>query len=102
MDDKGIFFTERVAVTTDVRTGQKTAETRDEKKGVFFPERAARTYDKKSGKRTHETTNEERGIVFKERYARTENLDSGSVSETRSEKKGWFWPRRIFRSDKKD
>jgi len=101
MDDKGIFFTERVAVTTDVKTGRRTAETHEGQKGIFFTERTARTYDKESGKRTHETTNEERGLVFRERYTRTENIETGRVSETRAEKKGLFWPRRIFRSDKK-
>ncbi|MEM7296695.1 MAG: hypothetical protein AAF391_00345 [Bacteroidota bacterium] len=101
MDDKGLFLTERMAVTTDVRTGKKTAETRGERKGIIYPERTARTYNQKTGKRTHETTNEKRGILFRERYTKTENVETGKVSETRAEKRGFFWPSWIFRSDKK-
>ncbi|HVK79004.1 MAG TPA: hypothetical protein VM915_00195, partial [Verrucomicrobiae bacterium] len=48
MDEKGLIFTERVAVTKETKTGKKLAETRDEQKGLIFTQRAARTYSKES------------------------------------------------------
>ena len=101
MAEKGIFITERVAVTMDTKTGKKTSETRDEKKGILFQERVARTYDKNSGKRSHESKNEERGVFFRKRFTKTTNLETGNESETRVVKKGIFWPKWTTKSDKK-
>lgn len=101
IDEKGLIFTKRVAVATDINTGKVISETRDETRGLIFTERFARTYAKPSGKRTHETTNEERGIVFPKKYARTENVDTKQVVDTTTEKRGFFFTRWIMRAGKK-
>jgi hypothetical protein len=101
MDEKGLFFTERVAIATDIKSGKTLSETRDETRGILFPERVARTYDPKTEKRTHETSNETQGYFFPHQVAKTENIKTGAVTETKMEKKGFWFTNWIMRSDRK-
>ncbi len=80
MKERGILSVERIAVTADKRGGASSeiAQTRDGSRGIFFPERTADTYRTGSDERTHRTREVDRGIIFRERLARTERESGGS------------------------
>jgi hypothetical protein len=127
MDEKGLFFTERVA-TTYVQDMSRpkplfrgrpfdvaTHETRDEQKGILFPERVANTYvedpnaskplfgQKKKTLHTHETQNTEEGILFPRRVAETRSVRDKNAAkvQTTGDQKGFFFPRKFWSTDKR-
>ena len=74
MKEKGICSVERIAVTVDKRDGKarEIAQTRDGSREIIFPERTADTYSSDTRGRTHRTRVAERGIYFPKRFAETE------------------------------
>jgi hypothetical protein len=127
MDEKGLFFTERVA-TTYVQDKSRpkplfrsrpfdvaTHETRDEEKGFIFRERVANTYvedpdapqpwfgEKKKTLHTHETQNTQEGLLFPQRYTETRSATNpdAPVAKTRTEERGFFSRMKFWSTDKK-
>ena len=126
MDEKGLFFVERVATTyvQDLSRPKPlfrgrpfdvaTHETRDEEKGILFPERVANTYvedpdaskplfgPKKKTLHTHETRNIDEGILFPKHLTETKSVRDLSAPKikTQTEEKGIFSRIRFWATDK--
>ena len=126
MDEKGIFFTERVATTyvQDLSRPKPlfrshpfdvaTHETRDDEKGFIFKERVANTYvedpdapkpwfgEKKKTLHTHETQNTHEGMLFPKRVTETRSATNpdAPVVKTRVAEKGFFSRIKFWSSDK--
>lgn len=80
MKEKGIFSVERIAVTVDKRDGEsrEIARTRDGSRGIFNPERTADTYSSEMRERTHRTRMAERGVFSPKRFAETQRESGDS------------------------
>jgi hypothetical protein len=126
MDEKGIFFTERVAITyvQDMSRPKPlfrgrpfdvaTSETRDEEKGIFFTEHVANTYvedpnapkpifgPKKKTLHTHETQDTEEGFLFPKRVTETRSATDRDAPKikTRGGLKGLIFPQKFWGTDK--
>src|SRR6185369_3388514 len=69
MSTEGFFSVHRVATAVDVKTGSKLSKTLDGSEGFFSPKRTADTRDANSRERTHRTKMVERGVFFPKHVA---------------------------------
>ena len=87
MDVEGFIFVDRVAVATSVKTGERLSKTYDGVDGFFFQERAAETYDFRSREMSHVTKNVERGLIFPRTVAETRATGAGGRERTTTERR---------------
>ncbi|MBO3707761.1 MAG: hypothetical protein J5X21_15365 [Candidatus Accumulibacter sp.] len=102
MDTEGLIFVDRIAVAIDPKTGQRFSKTKEGEEGFIFTKRTADTFDAKSGKHTHRTKMEERGIIFPEKVAETRRRDGGNKEKTvtRIRDKGFIFRNIVADTDK--
>lgn len=103
MGDHGIILTERVATAIDPKTGKEFSRTKDGQEGIIFTKRTADTYDSSTGRHTHRTKMIEKGVIFPKHIAETKSRDNPTapVTHTTVESKGWLFVKEFFRSVKK-
>jgi hypothetical protein len=94
MTEKGVFSTTRIAVARRTDTGEIVGETRDGSRGVFFPKRTADTYRDRA--RTHRTEAVDRGAIFPRTSIETKREDGSRVARTVNKAKGFFFPKRTI------
>ena len=51
MDTEGLIFVNKIAVVTDKATGDRLSKTRENQRGILFPRRTADTYSTETGRR---------------------------------------------------
>lgn len=104
MDTEGIIFVDKVAVTIEHATGDKVSTTREASRGFLFPRRTADTHDAETGEKTHRTEIVTKGILFPKRVAETTKVDEPSAAKatTRSVVKGFLFPWKVDETDKDD
>ncbi|WP_143062859.1 hypothetical protein [Bradyrhizobium sp. OK095] len=126
MDEKGFFFTERVATTyvQDMNRPKplfrgrpfdvSTSETRDEEKGFLSPMRVANTYieepnapkplfgPKKKTLHSHQTVNSEEGFLSPRRVTETSSVidRKAPIIKTRGGERGFFASIKFWGTDK--
>ena len=100
MDNEGLIFVNRIAVAVDPKTGEKLSKTMEGQEGIIFTNRTADTYNN-DGRRTHRTRTVERGIIFPERVAETtaEGKRTGKTV-TRIRDKGVIFRNVVANTDK--
>lgn len=99
MSEEGFFSVNRVAVAYDPKTKEKFSKTRDGSEGIIFQNRNADTYDAETERRTHRTRMVEKGVIFPKHVAGTRN-DDGSKTTTRVKDKGFVFPKKVAETDK--
>jgi predicted GIY-YIG superfamily endonuclease len=102
MDTEGFIFLDRVAVATDIKTGERISKTYEGVDGLFFQERVANTQDHKSGKHTHKTKNVKKGLIFQRIVTETTNLEQENNKKTITEakKRGFIFQKNYLKTDK--
>ena len=94
MTEKGILSTTRLAVATRKDDGAVIGETHDGSRGIFFPKRTADTYQ--GGDRTHRTEAVQRGLLVPRTSIETTRSDGSRVANVVERQKGTFFPKRTI------
>jgi hypothetical protein len=94
MTEKGIISTTRVAVATRKDDGAVISETHNGSRGIFSPKRTADTY--REGDRTHRTEAVQRGILIPRTSIETTRSDGSMAAKVVERKKGMFFPKRTI------
>lgn len=100
MSEEGFFTVNRVAVAYDPKTKEKFSKTKDGTEGIIFQKRTADTYDAETRERTHRTKTVERGVIFTKHVAETRNEADGSKATTRVKDKGFIFTKKVAETDK--
>lgn len=100
MSEEGFFSVKRVAVAYNPKTGENISKTRDGSEGIIFERRTADTYDAETEQRTHRTRMVEKGVIFPKHVAETSSDADGSKTTTRTKEKGLFFPKKVGETDK--
>jgi len=102
MDTAGLIFVDKIAVASDYKTGKKLSTTRDGSRGLIFPKRTADTFQAGTGTRTHRTEMVSKGILCPARVAETTRTDQTDEGKTvtRTAIRGLFFRREVDETDK--
>ena len=101
---EGSIFLDRIAVAIVLKTGQRLSRTKEGQEGLLFSKRTADTFDAKNEKHTHRTKMEERGIFLPAHVAETKRLNGGNEKRfiTRIHDKGLIFRNIVADTDKDD
>jgi hypothetical protein len=102
MNEEGLLSVTRVAVATLAKSGELISKTRDAEEGILFPRSVADTYDS-GNQKTHRSKTVDKGVFFRKRVTETRSTSdaTGSPSVTTTRKKGLFYPKDVADTDKK-